>query len=151
MNAVINEVVVELDIHASKDKVWEIMANNMGAWWPKDALALEGAEAMTFEAWAGGRQYVENAQGQQILWGTVIGLMPGESIDVAGYTMPQWGGPAVWLWRMEISAIDEGSTKFRLTNSILGKDGGTEDYEKGWQMIFGAFKEYCEAHHSLSS
>jgi hypothetical protein len=121
------------------------MADQMGCWWPKDALALEGAQEMKFEPWAGGRQYVENASGQQILWGTVIGFMPGESIDIAGYTMPQWGSPALWLWRMEVSDGEAGSTKFRLTNSILGKDGGTDEYEQGWNMIFGAFKSYCEA------
>lgn len=147
MNAEIQEVVVELEIKAPRDKVWEAMLNQMAAWWPKDALALEGATEMQFEPWAGGRQFVTAPDGQQLLWGTVLMILPSKTIDIVGYTMPEYGGPAMWLWRMEVEDGEQGTTKLTLANSIIGRvtEESREDVTKGWTMIFGGLKEYCEA------
>ena len=144
MNAEINDTLVEIEIDAPKDIVWDAMINKMAAWWAKDCLALEGAAEMKFEPWAGGRQWVENEKGEQILWGTVIGIMPGRSVDIAGHTMPEWGGPALWLWKMEVIECGAG-TKFRLSNSKLGKAGDVQSSQDGWQTIFEGLKTYCES------
>lgn len=146
MNAEVKEVIVELEIQAPIEKVWNAMLNEMAAWWPKNALALEGADEMKFEPWAGGRQYVETADGQQLLWGTVVTIIPKEYVDVVGYTMPQYGGPSTWFWRMAIEDGGEGGTKFRLTNSIVGHvtDESLGDTTEGWNLIFGALKQHCE-------
>lgn len=147
MNAVIKETVVEVAINAPRDRVWHAMLNEMSLWWPKDCLALDGAEKMEFEPWAGGRQFVTNAQGHQILWGQVLMIIPQETIDIVGYTMPQYGGPSTWMWRMAVADGAEGGTNFSLTNSIVGRAdeesiGGTIE---GWTAIFAGLKEYCEA------
>lgn len=146
MNAEIKEVVVELAIKAPKEKVWNAMLNEMAAWWPKNALALEGADEMKFEPWAGGRQYVVTPDGKQLLWGTVLMVLPLKCVDVVGYTMPDYGGPSTWFWRMAIEDGEDGTTKFKLSNSIVGRvsDESLTDTTGGWNLIFGAFKEYCE-------
>jgi len=147
MNAQIREIVVEVEVNAPRERVWQAICQEMANWWPIDCLALEGAEKMEFEPWAGGRQFVQNADGHQLLWGTVLTLIPLEYIDIAGFTMPQYGGPSTWFWRMAVTEDGEGRAKFTLSNSIVGRidDAGVEDATKGWTMIFQGLKQYCES------
>jgi uncharacterized protein YndB with AHSA1/START domain len=142
MTPSIQEIVIELDILAPHAQVWEKMLNELPSWWPADFVGLSGGK-MYFEPNAGGRLYEENDEGGHLLWSTVAMIVPGSHIDLVGPVTPAFGGPNLNFIRMSIEAAGE-TTKFRLTNSILGHFDGHDRVTMGWNYLFGSLKSYCE-------
>jgi hypothetical protein len=75
---------------------------------------------------------------------SVVVIVPGSHIDMVGPVTPAFGGPNLNFIRMSIEAAGE-TTKFRLTNSILGHFDGHDRVTMGWNYLFGSLKAYCEA------
>jgi hypothetical protein len=142
----INQFMLELDVNCPKDKAWDIMLNHMSDWWPKDFLCLEGSPEIKFEPWAGGRLYEETEAGAHILWAHVVMIQPGSFIETVGAITPTFGGPSMNYCRMALEEGEGGTTKFKLTNTVMGysKPEGKPRIEMGWNYLFGAFKAYCE-------
>ncbi len=147
MQSEITDIVVEIDIDCPKDQVWTMMLGQVSDWWPRDFLCFKESPFMSFEAHVGGRLYEETPNGTQILWGNVVMIVPGDIIDIVGYMTKQYGGPAVTMWRMGLKEGENGVTKFKLSNSMIGPkdDENKQNLTEGWEYLFGKFKEYCEA------
>lgn len=143
MNPQIAELAMELTINAPAGKVWSAMTDPSCAWWPDDFKALPRG-VMSFTPIAGGSLLETNEEGGSTLWGTVVMVDPGKSIDLAGPVTPAFGGPNLNFVRMAIE--DRGEvTLFRLTNTIFGNVGDTSQINTGWEYLFGGLKAYCEA------
>ncbi len=147
MNPVIKEIVVEVPINAPKDRVWQALAHELPTWWPLDFLAIPDSGGMKFELKPGGRLYEETADGRACLWGTVLYIEPGAVLEMMGAVTPTWGGPSLNMNRMEVRDAGDGTTLFRLTNSVLGNlsEEGEGNVTEGWKYLFAMkFKEYVE-------
>ncbi len=79
------------------------MLNELPKWWPKDFLALPGAERMQFEPFAGGRLFESTQDGKHILWGPVAKILLGEAIEIIGHMTPTYGGPSLTMCRLALS------------------------------------------------
>ncbi len=147
MSCDVNEIVVELEIAQAKSVVWDKMLNHIEKWWPRDFLCLGETAVLHFEPFAGGRLYETTPEGASILWGQVVMVVPGESLDMIGAVVPAFGGPNFSMSRMSLTEGESGTTKFRLSNSILGRfsSEGKEDVTQGWAYLYGCFKTYCES------
>src|SRR4051794_10117395 len=100
--AKIREIVVEVPINASCDRVWKSLMDDLPEWWPRDFLCFADSEKIKFEPWAGGRLYEETPDGRQILWAHVVMIMPGEVIEFAGAITPSYGGPSFTTYRLAV-------------------------------------------------
>jgi uncharacterized protein YndB with AHSA1/START domain len=147
MNPIIKQIVVEVPINAPKERVWDALVKELPDWWPKDFMGLPNSEKMKWEPWPGGRLFEETADGHGLLWGQVLSIMPGASLEMMGAVSPTWGGPSINMNRMEVQDAGSGTTLFRLTNSVLGNlsEEGEQNVTEGWKYLFAMkFKEYVE-------
>lgn len=147
MEKMIHEIIVEIEINRSKEVVWEAMLNEVSAWWPKDFLCLPGDSEIKFEPWAGGRLFEEKPDGSCLLWGNVLMIVPGESIELSGFVSPTYGGPSLNFIKTSIESGESGNTLFRLSNTVLGRftAEGESEIDAGWKYLYGSLKAYCEA------
>ncbi len=142
----INEIILELAINCPRDKAWNTMLNKMSDWWPSDFVALPGSKGIKFEPWAGGRLYEQTDEGAHLLWGTAVNIQPNEVLEIVGFVVPAFGGPSINFCKMELADLPAGTTKFKLTNTILGhlSEESRESTQEGWNYLYMAFKEFCE-------
>lgn len=147
MNCTTNEIVVEVDIEQAKSIVWEKMLNNFSDWWPRDFMCLGESAELHFEPVAGGRLYETTPEGGCLLWGQVLMIIPGESLDLAGSVTSAFGGPNITMNKMSLESLGDKRTRFRLTNAVMGNfsDEGKANVKSGWEYLLGALKAYCEA------
>ena len=143
----INEFMLELDINCPRAAAWECLLNRMSLWWPKDFLCLEGSTEIKLEPWAGGRLYEETAAGGHILWTNVVMIQPNSVLETVGAITPTFGGPSMNFCRMMLEDGEDGKTKFKLVNTVLGNMNPESkgQIEGGWGYLFGAFKAFCES------
>ena len=139
---------LEIDIRATRERVWRALTEQVDLWWPRDFLASGNPQGMRFEASLGGKLVEESVGGGGIVWYTVYGLTPGQSIDMVGHLSPAFGGPAQSLLRLELSERD-GATILALTDAVAGNVGPKTAVtnEAGWRAIFEtSFKRFVEEH-----
>ncbi len=140
------KVHLEIDIRATRERVWQALTEQVDLWWPRDFLASANPLRMRFDATLGGRLVEESAGGGGIVWYTVYGLMPGYAIDMVGHVSPAFGGPTQSLLRLELREHD-GATILALTDAVVGNVGPktASSNEAGWRAIFEAsFKPFVE-------
>lgn len=142
------EVIVEVDIAAAKDKVWRIMFEEISSWWPADFLGVPGSKQIKLEPRVGGRLYEESEDGGAILWGQLVMIVPGVALEFIGATTPTFGGLHMNSIRMEVKEAGENATAFRLSNAIMGRisEDGVAQVTEGWKYLFAdKFKAYVES------
>jgi uncharacterized protein YndB with AHSA1/START domain len=146
MNSEIHEIVVEIGIDCPRENVWKIMIDRLSDWWPGDFLCLPGAKKIQFEPVAGGRLFETTPEGGHLLWANVLIIAPGEAIEMAGHVTPTFGGPSVTQWRMGLTDGENGATKFRLSNSVIGhfSPESQAEVKGGLEYLTGALKAFCE-------
>jgi uncharacterized protein YndB with AHSA1/START domain len=144
----IRKMVLELSINAPCDRTWQIMIDDLSEWWPRDFLCFPESEKIRFEPWAGGRLYEETPDGRHILWANVNMILPGKAIELVGYMTPTYGGPSITMYRMEVAEAEDGTTRFKLTDTVMGRmdDEQEANMNEGWKFLFETgFKQYVEA------
>ncbi len=142
------EVLIEVRIDATPEKVWQELTGGIGAWWPSEFYAggVEGKRSYHLEVTPGGRMYEAWEGGGGVLWGRVATVDPGKTLQIIGHTFPEWGGPSTWFGSWQLSS-DAESCVLRFTESTLGRvsNRNLEEKEKGWQFLFGsALKAHVE-------
>jgi uncharacterized protein YndB with AHSA1/START domain len=145
--AQISRLSLEVRIQAKMDAVWKALTDDIGQWWPAEFYAggEPGERRFVLEAWPGGRMLEEWKEGG-LVWGNVIGVEPGRTLQVAGITFPGWGGPTLWLGSWELGEDSEG-TRLRFQESAIGRtsEEGAAEKDKGWRFLFdGALRAYVE-------
>ncbi|HVS17460.1 MAG TPA: SRPBCC domain-containing protein [Planctomycetota bacterium] len=143
------EIVTEVVIAAARDTVWTELTARPARWWhPAYFSDPRGAEVGSFriEAELGGRMFEDWGDGQGLVWGVVVALDHGRTLQVVGDTSPAWGGPSRhWFtWKLE----DAGSgTRLRFENAIWGRvsEATRASLEEGWRYLFEhGLKRWCE-------
>lgn len=139
-------VAMEIAIAAPLERVWAALTTDVGHWWPRDFLVAADPQQMQFEPRLGGRLFEEGTRGGGVIWYTVYGITPGESIDLVGHLSPAFGGPAQSLLRLSLR--EQGShTILALTDAVVGNVSPKSEASlgDGWRAIFeGGLKAFVE-------
>ncbi len=136
---------LKIPIEASAARVWASLVDDTDAWWLEDYRAVPGGR-LTLEAFAGGRLVEETGDKAGILWGQVIAITPGESLNLSAQLAPPYAGPATSLLHLKIVADGEERSVLEVSDSIFGlvteKTAGA--VESGWRALFGGLKSHAE-------
>ena len=131
----------EITIEASRERVWSVVTEQIGEWWPKSFLTSESTLRFVLEPVVGGRLYEDWGDGQGLLWGNVVALRRPELLQVTGQLLMDHScasdhGPAeiVTIYRLE---GDEATTVLKLTDIVYGRVGDdvAKSLEGGWRHI----------------
>ncbi|MAV35962.1 MAG: hypothetical protein CMJ59_10920 [Planctomycetaceae bacterium] len=140
------QIDIEISVDKPRDAVWKSIVEETASWWPADFWATKTHRRMVFEPKPGGRLYEEAEGGGGLLWYTVIAIEPPESLHLAGYIAPPFGGPATSLLRIALTAPSGSTTLLKISDSVFGcVDGHTkQSVAEGWSALFAAAKRYIE-------
>lgn len=134
-----------LEIAKPHAAVWKSFTAEIDSWWPRDFCATQAPQRMVFEVKPGGRLYEDAGDGNGLVWYHVIALDAPQSITLAGFIAPPFGGPATSLLRIEFSAQASSATLMEVTDSTFGCLGNTAVTAQGWRMLFhDGFKVWIE-------
>lgn len=137
---------LEIEINASRERVWLCLTDQLGSWWLPDFHMLGPESLVTLEPFPGGRLYEENGK-RGLLWYTVLAIAPDESLSLVGYCTPEFGGPSTTMLTIKLEARSE-STVVRVTDAIYGRatEGQATSLQSGWQQLFtDGLKAFVEA------
>ncbi len=134
-----------VEINAPRERVWKALTADIGTWWPADFHMAHPQSTMAWELEPGGRMYEKGPDGSCLQWFHVASVKAGESVHVAGWLMPPWGGPAtVMSWiRLEESGR---KTVLKFTECLVGlvDEGMMKSLDEGWKVLLGGLKEFVE-------
>lgn len=139
---------LEIRIAAEPQSVWQALTSDIGKWWPSEFFCGGGGETerrFLLEAHPGGRMWEDWGSGDGLLWATVVNVVAGKSLDLAGIQGPAWGGPSTWFSSYALEADGDG-TKLRFTQSGFGRISETAmaSMETGWQFLLSSMGAYLE-------
>lgn len=134
-----------LEIEKPPAAVWKAFTGEVHSWWPKDFYATESPHRMVFEVKPGGRLYEDAGGGNGLVWYQVIALDAPNSISLAGFIAPPFGGPATSLLRIVFSPKGKSATVMEVADSTFGCLGDSQTTDEGWRMLFDSgFKAWVE-------
>jgi len=148
-NASVRAIQVDLEvvIHATPDRVWKGLTEEINSWWPKEFYATRSGTRFVFEARVGGRVFEDGGNGTGGIWYTVGFFEPHHSMHLYGHLAPPWGGPATSLVHITLKKSGNEGTLFRLSDSVFGKldDKSATVIHKGWRdLIEEGLKKFVE-------
>ena len=135
---------LEIAIAAAPERVWEAIAAESSAWWPKDFVTSERTQRFVIEPTLGGRAFEDFGGGDGLVWYTVIGVDAGRELLMAGHLLPPFGGPATTALQLTVSAQGQGAV-VTIRDHRVGVLGGDSPVE-GWRAVFeGGLRTYLES------
>jgi hypothetical protein len=90
--------------------------------------------------------YEHADDGSAVVWGTVIAVQPGRSIDLSGDLTAAFGGPAHVLLRFELAAKGK-TTIVKVSESRTGRVSAdaAAQAKKAWSLLLdGGLKPFAE-------
>lgn len=140
------EAVVEVQIDASRESVWDALTSRATDWWHRDFYTGKAPRGFVFEARLGGRVYEDWGEGEGAVWYTVVALRRGESLSLAGTVA--CGATGLETIFDTITLVERrGGTLLRMQSramGVLSDDFGTQT-EEGWKLLFGTcLKNFVE-------
>lgn len=142
------DIQLEVHIDAPRERVWQALTQDIGAWWHKDFFM--GANA-TFhcDPKLGGWMYEDWGDGEGLIWGTITGIRSPELLITAGDTSAEWGGPNRGIMSWNLAASDDGaSTTVRFRHALHGRvsEQTRQSLEGGWKLLIAdCMKPYAES------
>ncbi|HEX2273198.1 MAG TPA: metalloregulator ArsR/SmtB family transcription factor, partial [Acidimicrobiales bacterium] len=134
----------EVDIGAPPERVWAALTEELEAWW--GAPYLHGdATRLVLDPRPGGVFREDWGEGQGAVWGVVSAVERYRRLEVRGAMGMR--GAVVGVTRFEFDAMEDGSTRVRLSHEAFGHiDAETErSYGLGWQDLLEVrLKAYIE-------
>jgi uncharacterized protein YndB with AHSA1/START domain len=138
-------VELEIPIRAGRERVWNALVSDIDLWWRKDFLVTK-AKRFVLEPRLGGRMYEDAGEGTGITWYNVQGITPNESLLLAGFLYPGYGGPATTLLQLTLEESGK-ETILRIKDAIFGElsDDAESAVGGGWRALFGdGLKRFVE-------
>jgi DNA-binding transcriptional ArsR family regulator/uncharacterized protein YndB with AHSA1/START domain len=125
------------------EHAFRIFTEQMGDWWPFEGHSLfdEKAETVVFEPRAGGRVYERTADGEEGLWGTLIGWNPPRGFRMTWH--PGRDEETAQELELRFSAEGEGTrvelvhTGWERLGDRMAEIGG--HYDEGWDVVLGHY------------
>ncbi len=94
----------------------------------------------------GGRLFEQNGS-NGLLWYTVLAVSTNESLSLAGYCTPEWGGPCTTLLTLKLTENKKG-TRLTVSDALYGRveEKQVESLRSGWQQMFDdGLRKFVEA------
>lgn len=129
-------VEVEIPIEAPRERVWDAIVNEIGAWWRKDFCANPNTKKFVLEPRLGGRMYEDAGDGAGVLWYTVMSIDPPNSLTLSGHLALAFGGPATSILNLNLKSTGK-ATVLEISDSFFGNVEGGCEKEDGWRLLFG--------------
>ncbi len=136
----------EVEIDADRERVWRALTDQLSSWWLTDFHMLGPDSIVSLEPIPGGRLF-EHCGDKGLLWYTVLSISPCESLNLAGYCTPEWGGPCTTLLTIKLVA-NAGSTRVVVSDALYGhvSDKQAASLKSGWTNLFtDGLKRFVEA------
>lgn len=136
----------EVPIKRSASDIWDLMINEIDAWWLADFRALGDGSKMTLNAETGG-QLIESAEdGSSLEWYRVQMVMPGKALYLVGYMAPDWGGPTTSMLKLAVEERGNGGALV-VSDSLMGNvsSASQNSAQSGWKTLFNdGFRTFVE-------
>jgi len=119
----------------------------LSQWRLSDFYYAPESRTLVLEAHAGGRVYEKSDNGFELLWGTILAVDPGVSLNWCASFSPPYCGPATSYVHLKFEDNEQGGTTFTMTQHDIGiaSEKSKGDLEEGWKMIFeGCLKPFAE-------
>jgi len=130
---------IELEFTYSADvkRVWKALFSETSKWWPAEFYNVPSPKGFHIEAKLGGRMYEDWGNGAGLVWGNVIGVDPGKSVDLIGYLTPAFGGPAMAMLKFTFKKSGK-KTTLQVSDTSFGQitDAKLESTREGWMWLF---------------
>jgi DNA-binding transcriptional ArsR family regulator/uncharacterized protein YndB with AHSA1/START domain len=127
----------EIEIAATRDKVWDALTKDIGQWWAMRSVE-EGKGEITFDAKVGG-QLRETNGNDGALWGTVVHLQTGVMLQLTG----AYGLTSRLISGLITYELEERGDKtlVKLSHKAIGYELGDTGakYTEGWKMLLGTY------------
>jgi uncharacterized protein YndB with AHSA1/START domain len=126
-----------IELSASTQTVWQVLTSQISEWWLPAYHILGPDSIVELELFAGGRLFEKNTTAE-LLWFTVIALEQEQSLDLAGFCSPKYGGPATTLLNLQVVPHSQQVTELKISDSLFGKitEGFVQSLMAGWQELF---------------
>ena len=142
------DIVLELDINASRATVWKALTADIQQWWPAKFYVGSSPKRFLLEPRVGGRLYEDWGDDAGVLFGTITVFNEESQLQWAGDMSADFGGPARSVTTFQLKADKSGkgtSLTFRDTPYGLLSDMAMEHLEQGWQWLLSdCFKPFIE-------
>ena len=93
-----------------------------------------------------GRLFEQNGS-NGLLWYTVLAVSTNESLSLAGYCTPEWGGPCTTLLTLKLTE-NKKATRLTVSDALYGRveEKQVESLRSGWQQMFDeGLRKFVEA------
>ena len=137
---------LEFTFNADVKRVWKALFTETSKWWPAEFYNVPSPKGFHIEAKLGGRMYEDWGNGAGLVWGNVIGVDPGKSVDLIGYLTPAFGGPAMVNLKFTFKKSGK-KTILQVSDTSFGQitDAKLESTQQGWMWLFdNAMRKHLE-------
>lgn len=137
----------EVLVHAPRDRAWQALTADIGAWWPRHFFTHPNPTGFMLEPFLGGRVYEDWGNAAGVLWGTVVVWVPGQRMTWACEMYPDWSGPGRSF--VTFTLEDRGRdtlVKVEDAGICINAAQAGASLHNGWhELISVHFKNYAEA------
>ena len=128
----------DLEIHATREKVWDLLTHNIASWWPEHFHSSPETKQFTMETRVGGRIYEDQGNDNGVLWGIILQFDAPKRLQFKGTLFPDYGGPGDYHISIKVESTDDGC-KLVVDDALHGfvTDELAESLESGWKELFG--------------
>jgi uncharacterized protein YndB with AHSA1/START domain len=142
-------IIKTVELPCSAAYAFNVFVGQIGQWWPLDSHAASAssgqrAQDVVIEPRVGGRIIETTHDGGTDLWGEVLEVEPGARLAFSWHPGNSKDHPT----RVEIVFQDGGNDICRVTLTHSGWEAGAkrDDYDSGWDMVFGQrFAQACDS------
>lgn len=129
------QYVLEITIAAPPTRVWRAITSELHDWWLPDFHVLGRDSTITLDAVAGGLM-IERTKVASLLWFTVQDVTEYQSITLAGYCTPKWGGPCTTIVTFDLESAED-STVVKLSDALFGhvSEKQVVSLSTGWMRL----------------
>jgi hypothetical protein len=146
-----------LHVAVPVEKAFQVFTERMGAWWPATHhVGKIPFKDIRMDARAGGRWYEINAEGAEVVWGSVVAWEPPTRVVLGWHLQPdfQFDPDVKKASEGSLEFVQEGpeSTRVEFEHRYLERHG--ENWQKlrdsvgsegGWNSVMGEFVKWANA------
>lgn len=137
---------VEVQIAASKEKVWEALVEKTNEWWSSDYYTNTRTIAFHIEPILGGKMFEDFGNNEGLVWANIIGVDKPNVLQMKGDLSPDFGGPAISFVKI-ILTEENGITTVQYNESMMGlvNQKTADSLSSGWiKILTEGLKKYVE-------
>ncbi|MBK6424136.1 MAG: metalloregulator ArsR/SmtB family transcription factor [Gemmatimonadetes bacterium] len=142
------DIQLEVEIAASRDKVWRSLTTEIGEWWPKQFYVGTSPKRFRLEGRVGGQVVEDWGNGEGSLFGTITVFEEQATLQWAGDMSADFGGPARSVTTFRLTAGPRAGTtliSFRDTPFGLLGEAALAGLQQGWTwLLHDILKPYIE-------